>query len=321
MNDVYKKYNLVVFGFSFIALLTVGTYVYRVDPYWLFSRNPVWRDAWDGHNRVLDIKMRFAKSLEVVFRQPGSVIIGSSRVYRGMATDGLYGGDVYNLGIASLRIREAYAYLRHVLRWTPVENVVFGLDYFMFDHSRGEEEGFDPTLADFRYLFKAVPSSLLTFMSVGDTKLALEGEHRGDGYWTYSGYKYTNRRTAEEVTRVLNSFYNERTRITSQEYGYLKAIIALAKENGVDLTFFISPLNKRMITRMKAQGDYSNFTQWKMKVKSIIGGNDILVYDFSESNPYYFDNTENGSTEFWIDTSHYSPLIGGWILREIGFQG
>jgi hypothetical protein len=154
-----------------------------------------------------------------------------------------------------------------------------------------------------------------------DVKLALDGEHRGDGYWTYSGYKHTNRRSANEVTRVLGTFYNEHKKITDQEYGFLRAIVALAAEKKVALTLFISPLNERMISRMKIQGVYADFTRWKAEVESLIAGNGLKVYDFSENNPYYYDNTENGSTEFWIDTSHYSPVVGRWILKQIGFHG
>ncbi len=95
----------------------------------------------------------------------------------------------------------------------------------------------------------------------------------------------------------------------------------LARKNWVDLTFFISPLNERMVARMKAQGAYKGFTQWKRKVKSLMMDNDTLIYDFSENNPHYHDNTENGSTKFWIDTSHYSPIVGRWMLNKINFQG
>ncbi len=217
MSNVYKKYNAIVFGFLLMILLMIGSYVYWADPYWLFSREPVWKEAWNGHNRVLDINMRFAKSLEVVFRQPHSAIVGSSRVYRGMPTDALDGGDVYNLGVSSLRIQEAYAYLRHVFRWTAVRKIVFRLDYFMFDHARRSEAGFDPSLSDFKYMWKAIPSSLFTFMAVKDAKLALDGEHSGDGYWTYSGYKHTSQRTAKEVTRILDTFYNDQMKISGQE--------------------------------------------------------------------------------------------------------
>ncbi len=101
----------------------------------------------------------------------------------------------------------------------------------------------------------------------------------------------------------------------------MKAILTLARENQVGLTFFILPLNERMIAHMKAQGVYKGFTQWKRNVKSLMMDNDTLIYDFSEDIPHYHDSAENGSTKFWIDTSHYSPIVGRWMLNKINFHG
>jgi len=46
---------------------------------------------------------------------------------------------------------------------------------------------------------------------------------------------------------------------------------------------------------MKAQGDYADFTRWRVTVGALIRGNDAEIYDFSENNPYYHDDTWIGA--------------------------
>lgn len=319
MLDAGKKYNATLFGLLLVVLATAGSYVYSADPYWLFSADPVWVRENRGHNHVLDVNMRFAKSLEVVARQPRAIVIGSSRVYRGMSTEEIRDGSVYNLGISSLRITEVHAFLSHALRWTDVDRVAIGLDDFMFDSHRPYEAGFDPTLADFHYLFKAVPASMLTLMAVRDATTVLNGDGTVDGAWTYHGYKHSYVRLPSDAARVLGTFYNSPMTATEREYDELRAIIALARGRDIALHLFISPLNQSMVARMKERGLYTNFVAWKEQVAAIARESDITLYDLSESNPYHRDSVENGSTEHWIDPSHYSPVVGRWILQRIGF--
>jgi len=311
----HYKYNQRVFGTLSATFLSISLFVYCIDPYWLFHRKPV----WDGHNIVLALKMRFTKSLQVIFRQPRVVIIGSSRVYRGIPTNKLPQYNAYNLGISSLRISEADAYVRHVMRWTPVKVIVLGLDYFMFDHAHQSEPGFDSSVTNFNYLFKAIPSSLLTLMAVKDSLTAMEGEKKSDGHWTWSGFKITKPRPAERMEVVVNTFYNDHKEVTDQELNKLENIIRQTRLKGIELKLFISPLNQRMINRMKKMGVYEEFERWKAMISEVARSNNVKILDFSKNNPFFIDHTEHGSSTHWIDPSHYSPKTGLWILTQTGF--
>lgn len=314
MTARYSKYNRrLAIGISAI-LLPVIAFTFTTDPYWLFHRVPV----WGQHNRVLALKMRFTKALQVIMRRPDTVIIGSSRVYRGMPTSELHTYNAYNLGISSLRITEATAYISHVIRWTPVKRMVLGLDYFMFEHDKQSEAGFDPGIAGYRYLFKAFPASLLTSMSVLDSITVLQREDSPDGYWTWSGFKVTYPRPAERMQAVVNTFYNRHKVVTSAEYGKFEEIIEQADSADVQLKVFISPLNRRMISRMEDKDVYEEFTAWKSDIMHLASKHNTEIYDFSENNPFFADNTTHGSTTHWIDPSHYSPRTGSWILKQIG---
>ena len=313
-----KKYIIILLFLILMPLLALGVYVYKNDPYWLFKTSPGWKVRHNGHNRVLDIRMRFVKSLQVVFRQPEIVVIGSSRIYRGIQTSSYPHDGFYNLGISNMRIREAYAFVVHAVRWTPISEIILGLDYFMFDTNKKWESGFDPSISGASYLLTAAPTSLITKMAYDDVKLSLSGVHKGDGYWTRSGFKITNPRTAKDSARILKSFYNSEKIITIKEFEVYENILEFAKRQNVRLSVFISPMNQKLLKRMMKKKRYTNFNQWKNTIRSISLKHTVKLYDFSETNPFFNDSIMNGSTKYWIDASHYSPYVGDWILTEIG---
>ncbi len=314
----YTSYTLLLLLTIILMVSGFGLYVRVNDPYWLWSAEPPWHRQWGGHNRVLDIRHRFAKAIQVVTRRPEVIVIGSSRVYRGIDTEAPDTWHAYNLGISSLRIREARAYVRHAIRWTPAKTIVFGLDYFMFNALRPSEPGFDEDLGDHRFVFRAIPISLFTRMAYKDVQRARQGVHGGDGYWTYSGFKITNPRSQADVERLLESFYTDKITITPQEYAAFADILDEVRLADVQLIVYVSPMNTRQVQKMKDEGEYAAFMAWKKRIGTIAREHGLDLYDFSLNNPFYDDQIAAGSSPSWIDTTHYSPVVGAWILRSIG---
>jgi len=304
---------VLVMGFS-------GAYVAICDPYWFWRQEPPWYRQWQGHNRVLDTRQRFAKAIQLVVRRPQVIIIGTSRVYRGINTEGHSAPVWYNAGISSLRIREADAYIRHALNWTPATRIVLGMDYFMFDSQTTFQPGFDDDLRGRGFMIKAVPVSLFTKMAFMDARHAREGKGRNDGYWTYSGFKITNPRSHEIVERGLERFNSKRTVVTPAEYEVFSGLLDYAARHGVRMVIFLSPINSRQVDGMKADGEYDAFMAWRAHVSAIVKDKGIEFHDLSLNNPFYHDRITSGSTPYWIDASHYSPVVGEWILQSIGLE-
>jgi hypothetical protein len=293
-----------------------GPYVAINDPYWVWRREPPWYRHGQGRNRVLDTKERFAKAIQLVVRRPEVIIVGNSRVLRGINTENRGASTWYNAGIPSLRIREADAYIRHALNWAPEARIAFGMDYIMFDSQTPYQPGFDKDLAGRGYIIKAIPISLFTTMAYKDARRARKG--RGDDPWTYSGFKVSSRRSRETVERDLDWFNTKRTVITAAEYEVFSGILEYASRHGMRLIIFLSPINSRQVEGMKADGEYAAFMAWRKRVGSIAKERGIEFYDFSIGSPFYHDRITSGSTPYWIDASHYSPVVGDWILRSIG---
>lgn len=314
----YKKYIITTLILIIAPIMILSTFTFIYDPYWVWQKQPLWYKKWGGHNRALDIRHRFAKGIAVITRQSQIIIVGSSRVYRGINTEKYADKQVYNLGISALKIREAKAYIHHIIRWTPVKKIIFGLDFLMFNNKNPWIAGFDPSIADYKYIFKAIPASLMTKMAFKDVILALSGKHRGDGYWTYSGYKKTNPRTKKQLDKIINRFYEGAIIITQKEYQIFAELVNYVVNSKVELKVYISPSNEKQLRKMKQSGKYDEYLKWRQTVNAILAQNKLSLYDFSENNPFFFDNIETGSTKYWIDTSHFSSVVGDWLLTEIG---
>ncbi len=314
IHDKSKKYVGLVLALVGASVVLLASYTFINDPYWIWQRSPEWSIKWQGHNRILDNKMRYAKSLQVVTRQPREIILGSSRVYRGIEPPS---PEVYNMGISALRIKEANALLGHTIRWTNPDKIIVGLDYFMFDHVKPFEAGYDPAVGSFQYLFRVLPGTLVSKMAYKDVQRALEGKLRGDGHWTYAGFKQTNPRDRDGVMRIWESFFNEPQQITDEEYQLLREMVGRVVSADIELYVYISPSNSCQIGRMHQYGEYSRFVQWRNQVESILAEFKVELHDFSEDNPYYSQCSLDGSTPTWIDSSHYSPIVGEWILAQV----
>lgn len=316
----YKTYVLALLIVVLGMVVISGIYVAKNDPYWAWRKVPPWYRQGGGYNRVLDTRQRFAKAIQIVTRQPDVIIIGSSRAYRGINTEGQHAQRWYNAGIPSLRIREIDAYIRHVLHWTPVKTIVLGLDYFMFDTNVQSLPGFDENLGGYTFLFKAIPTSLFSRMAYKDTRRALKGRRNPDGYWTYSGFKITNLRSQAVVEEGLQRLNAKKIALTPAEYDVYSGILEYVQQHEVRLIVFLSPINIRQLEGMMDDGEYADFMVWRDRVGTMTREHGVAFYDFSLNNPFFIDRITAGSTPYWIDTSHYSPVVGAWILRSIGLR-
>lgn len=302
-----------------IPLTGLGFYVYSNDPYWIFHSQPEWVRMTKGQNRVLDTRHRFTKTLQVVAYRPDVILLGSSRVYRGIPTnDGLFREKkAYNFGVSSMIIGELHAYLVHALRWTDAREVIIGLDFFMFDSSNRQKEWFDETISDRTYVFRALLSLLISKSAYEDVQEVNAGDQEKDGFWTRSGFKVSKPRAAGRIAEILRGSCNGRNPVTQAEYEIFRDVLDLLSEDGIKTRIFISPLNNRLVAKMKRTGQYDGFLQWKKRVSAIASEYGICVHDFSERNPFYHNYPERRSNRYWIDATHYSPGAGRWIIRTM----
>jgi len=309
-----KFVDLVLLGFI-ACIATSVAFVALVDPYWL----------WRGHDTsayspALDNRMRYVKSLHLLLRQPDVVLLGSSVVYRGLDPSDTTLHSVYNLGISSLRIREAETYIRALLHWSRPSLIVLGVDYFAFDTVKKTEPGFDPGLADTDYPFKASFSAFLSATALSDAwRMVRITKQDDDGIWHRNGYKKTRPRTPAEIKDLLastKSFFAA-TRIDATELTALASIVKRTKKAGTRLILFVPPYHQSWIDAASGAGSNLDFDAWSEAVATFALEQGVELWDFARANPYATAPVGVGS-KWYLDPSHFSPLLGRWIMQRIG---
>lgn len=310
------------FPSNFFGILSIGSILSIIvcsvclnvffDPYFVFRKT-----AFEPRLVTIDTHQRFTKGLQVITRQPKIVLLGSSRVYRGFDIQ----GDMYNMGISSLMLTEAAAYVDHIANFTRAHTIVLGLDFWMFDEVTLSYEKWDPhtgTIASLlRSFLKALFDTKVTFQVMqdyfrGNILSSPEG-------WNYEGFFRTAASSKEEVEAKLKAYkeYFSKTRIQLNQIVLLEGIIKKCKSNGIKLYVYISPLHPttREVYEHISQGP--SFTTWTQKIRSICQENNVGFKDFSD---FLTDSPPlvNGSDNTWLDYSHFQPSIGQVILKSLG---
>lgn len=289
---------------SFI-LIFIGGFNACVDPYWLFWEFPVWESS-----PALDTKQRFYKPSQMILRNPEVIFIGSSRVNRGIKLDkNLFGKYVYNAGIPSLNIDEIYSILRSSTRLNT-KLVVIGLDYWMFSESKNPLQELEKSGS----IFNNLATALFSLDALKDSIAALKA-FPTESFWTRNGYRHTSYRSGLQVEEMYQNYrkgLNEKI-ISMKKIQVLKKIIDFLKIKNIQIVLYISPLHIRTFQAYN-QKKFNNFI---FEVEALSRDFGIPLLNYSRS---YFQNSshlKNGSTEDWLDYSHFSPKIGEKIQNEV----
>lgn len=316
MHTAARSFLLTCIAVTGMTCLAVSGFVIRRDPYWLLEGSNA-----DRIRPALDTRMRFAKSVQLVQRAPRRILVGSSTVYRGLdpsvIDDEL---RTFNLGISSMRILEARHYVRHALRFAPVKEVILGLDFFMFDADRRTEAGFDPGLGRLESRSDDAFSSVLSWHALRDAWRTGASDVPTDGVWHRDGHKQTFPRSAESNAALLDSAKREYASMNpdlAPGLAELDGLITDCNERAVRLRIFITPVHSSYLSAMAAAGRKQDFERWKALVHELGIRKGTPIADMAISNPAT-DSPLSASTRYYIDPSHYSPLVGSAILHALG---
>jgi hypothetical protein len=297
-------------------LLLLASFLAWSDPYHVWRANPPWH-----YSPALDLKMRFVKSVQLPTQAPGVIFLGSSTVYRGIDPSDLApGAKYYNLGISSLRMAEALAYLRYALRWTELSRVVLGLDLFMFDATVESESGFDPRLLASGSGVEFLLTSVLSVTAAVDAYAALTVEPAAirDGRWLTNGFKVSNPRDRDVVERNLSLARQEFEHFKLGEHGLsaLTEIIELCRRNRVELDLYFSPMHQRYLTMIRDVGVGEQYELWRRTVIDIARRERVTLWDFANDSRVA-NSPLSGSNPYFIDANHFSPMLGRAIMRRL----
>jgi hypothetical protein len=320
-----------------------------VDPFGLYR----WIDTegFNANKFQATRHARMAKAYQVQRQQPRALALGSSRTEIGIDPEhpAWSSRPVYNLAVGGATIREARLLLEFACRQSPPQQVVLGLDFFMFNARRAAAEESVPTargplrrLAETAFSASAVKASLATLR----TQDPLEDPGylpNGQIVWTYDLAKVRRYGMHEAFVRnarkYLGNHYfpppDRRFDLVGEEGGYrpladFARLLQLAREQRIDLRLFISPVHAWQLLTIEEAGLWPLFEEWKRGLVAALEEDrrahpdepPCVLWDFSGFNPVTTEalpapGDRSTLMRYYWESSHYRKEAGDLVLSRV----
>jgi len=297
-----------------VGLLTALT-LWR-DPYWVFRDTPPWTRDGAGASRLLDVEMRLIKPLQIARLKPQALLIGSSVVYRGLDPRDVTAaaGQVYNAGFYALMARELPTLAALAVDVGSVTRVVIELDYFMFT-AWPPPPPIDRKLATASGRREALASVVLNPETIdnlrGPRPLRTE-----PGLWHRDGYKATPDFDAGLVSRITREQNIAAMAYRPGDLAYLDRALDLLK--GREVTLVLSPMSAAQRGPVEAGGRGQELASWRRDIAALAARRALPFHDFVSGHPFEDFDPGKASSRYWLDTLHFKPEVGRWLLGQIG---
>lgn len=279
-------------------------FVGLVDPYHIYG--VLHAERFNATKYKVEAYERLSKIYQVRRFQPEAIILGSSVTDVGLRPDTLskLAGKAFNLSFAGGGIREVNMAFQFAVAHTPVKTAVVGLEPFGF----GAADAAHVTALSHRVL----GSQWSTFKDLARHTLSLNGfydsvytifanlrgyptTHSADGL--YTGYlPYALPDTPREPA-VLD--------FSEAAYDAFAQMCRVAREKGIDLRLFVSPLHHTYVVRDTERA------AWVDRL-------DAIAQEFGFTiRRYETFNLDTRNDAFYLDGTHFRPESGDLILRAL----
>jgi hypothetical protein len=306
---------ITLFGATAALSLIAGVaLVARADPFWVLRERPPWYERGGGVNRFLDVEMRHAKSLQVQVRAARAILVGSSTVYRGIdPADARVA--TYNAGVSSLMAAELPTLARLIAARRDGAEAVVGLDYYMFTRRRPPfllaRDLSTPAGRAFAWASAFVSLRVATGSSTAGILRILE-----PGAWHRDGFKTTPDFSADITRRVAASQPADSWEYEPDRIGDLDEAVTAFGPAGVRL--YLSPMSAAQRRFLDEAGRSGEFERWRRDVAALAERRHVPFADLVDGHPFDDFDPARGSSRFWIDSVHFKPEVGRWVLRRLG---
>lgn len=300
------------------AVALVAGRVVWFDSYWVFRRSPPWLAETQGQNRLLDRQMRRAKTLQALTRDYEVALVGSSTTYHGLdPADADPGRRIYNAGISGILADELPVMASMVASRAGVRQVAIGLDYYMFSRT-DRSVRLDAALATPIGRANALLGSLVGRYAIHDAWPGEVEAATDPGRWTYDGFRATPK-LEPELTR-LNDTIRRRTTVPLQPSTYVSIEETLAILHGRRIDLYLAPVSGAQRRVLSDLGHMEDFARWREDMRALAARHGVRFLDLTALGSDDAFDPQNGSTDFWLDNLHYTPLIGRRVLAAIGLR-
>lgn len=329
-KNPFRRYTISIVAVMSLNLGLIAAFNAAIDPYGILPS-----DRIVGINNIKpdkNTKVRLFKAANIADIEVQSIILGSSRTEFGIdpshpALDGDRGS--YNLAITGGNMYEVKRYFDRAIATQPnLNQIVLGLDFFMFNKFRPNAEDFKESRLEHDITTGDLFDSLLSFdaiLSSIRTVLASRREPQAIGHFYPDGrrnpsyyiqYVYFNAPTKARFKLMLTDFLErpdlyQRYELSADYLNSLAEIIQMSQERGIELKIFMSPSHATQWEAIRAAGLWPKFEAWKRAVVEL-----APVWDFSGYNSI---TTEAIAPEmnYYLESSHYRKAAGDLLVNRM----
>lgn len=300
---------------SLIVLINAG-----MDPYGILGAP---QTGWLNRQKPqAEHHQRLIQAIEISKTKPKVLFMGSSRTRAGMRPESLQPYTVekaFNLGLSAVTIEEIHAYLEHALFHQPeIQEVLIDLDLFMFNRNRKLNIEFDPNrLKKSGLILDDYIGSLFTFSTLTNSFLTLK-HNLGDYFFqkepiatdVKSGPSPEDWHFIKDI--ALAHAWFGKFELDPRQLAFYAKIVQLCQENKISLRIYFSPAQDLYWETIYQKKLWPVFENLKRDLCQI-----HPFFDFSGYSEVTTRQCEQAGKPLYTDCSHYTPLVGRWILARL----
>lgn len=344
---------------KWLIILVIGLLVFVVLLNFIVDPLDIYRiGEKKGFNKIkpeVASYSRLSKPIQTELLQPKSIAFGSSRVEYGMnMSHSAWQKPALNNALSGTSIYDISRLFQHAIATAPIETAVIGVDLFMFNVYREKyktinekvlatsHDGVRSPLHKSQQLLLTLFSKDIFLASLTTLRKQKQKEQRYTKYGQLINSRTVNKildkggfnRIFRNMTKKLPAVLWTECRDGRFSYqgkgeNSLEAfrnILTMARDNNVQLKFFISPTHAWLLEAMDAIGLWQEFEKMKRTlVKEVALANEqagkdfVELWDFSGYTSYTTEKVpvvgDNKTIMKWyIDPSHYSDDLGDIML-------
>lgn len=331
-----------------------------IDP---FGMNSLLGSRANSVKTELNSHSAIAKAYAVRRIKPAGVVLGNSRTEAGI-DPGHPGWDprarpTYNLAFPGSTIYTVWQYLQHAQAVHPLKQAVIGLDLSMFNihhpspsdldaavletgaqsgrgaallaHQLETAMSWDTFLASLRTVDSQTGTASYYYLPDGRVDSAvllkgLQGTHGHHGGFLVQDMNYLTEKHFP-FPRYAYEFRDHEGRSTFDSF---RSIVRFARQEGIDLRFFISPSHARQWEVIRAAGLWPAFEAWKRELVVILEADaaahpearPFVLWDFSGYNSVTIESVpaaadaQTAMRWYW-ESSHYKKGVGDLVQDRL----
>lgn len=294
------------------------------DPFFVWRADPPWLSAREGQNLNLDLRHRLWKPLALARAPAELVLVGSSRVYRGIDPRDITshaGKTIFNFGISSVSLQEMEAIAGLLGSLAPARQVIMGLDEYMFNElGSPPAAAVPPQISDPDWHRQALVRTVLSLEAVRGFVDLWFGKPSEAGVWRRDGFKSTPPRTPRRTASLYQWQQFRDTPFLPERLAALRQVFAAFKAAGLMPLVYLSPISGPMQARLREAGRWQEYQDWRRDVAAIAASFGIVLHDLATDHPFQGYDPQLGSSIDWFDHHHHTPRVGRWILSRLGLR-